>query len=152
MRPPCNVDRAILPYIGGGHEFAVISCSNLSPSYDGHTIRDPTYWFPNLDLSVNFTGLLGSVELGSTYRRDFDAVRVYVGLSADINIIFQNADPVSLFPGTNMLSVMRPVFRQRIQRAGLATFGFEVSNCPPMSDYPVGSSITFSFRAWTCSW
>jgi hypothetical protein len=85
-------------------------------------------WFPNFDLAVNFTGLLGSVKPGSAYNRDIDAVRVYVGLTNDTVEIVQNTEPVLLFPGTNMLSVIRPVFREKIQRQGLTILGLEVSS------------------------
>jgi hypothetical protein len=77
---------------------------------------------------VNFTRLLGSAEPGLTYNRDFDAVRVYVGLTNDTSEIVQNTRPILLFPGTNILSVFRPVFRERVQREGLTILGFEVSN------------------------
>ncbi|TEB28304.1 hypothetical protein FA13DRAFT_1815865 [Coprinellus micaceus] len=82
-------------------------------------------WFPNFDLTVNFTGLFGSVKPGSGYNLHLDAVRVYIGLTDDTAEIVHNTEPILLFPGTNILSVVRPVFRERFKRQGLATLGFE---------------------------
>ncbi|TEB28315.1 hypothetical protein FA13DRAFT_1794061 [Coprinellus micaceus] len=115
---PCMTENSTLR--GHSYEVAVLSCPEPT--------RDPVPWtesFPNFDLSVNFTGLMGTAEPGSTHSRDFDAVRIYVGLTEDINSLFQSTDPVSLFPGTDLLSVVRPVFRERLQPASLATLGFE---------------------------
>jgi hypothetical protein len=56
-----------------------------------------------------------------------DSLRVYLGLMKDLDGVFLNTEPVSLFPGTNMLSVANLMLRRRLAAPKLATLGLEVS-------------------------
>lgn len=103
-------------------DIAVVSCP---PSPDqGDRVPDAWWDFPNFDISVNYTGLLGGSAVQSD--RVSDSVRVYLGLTGDIEKVYLSTEPVSLFPGTNTLAVANIVLRQRLSPASLATLGFEV--------------------------
>ena len=107
------------------YDIAVAKCPR-SPN-QGNNPNPRTWWdFPNFDLRVNYTGLIGGPD-GAMADRVNDSLRVYLGLMKNLDDVFLNTEPVSLFPGTNMLSVANLMLRQRLAAPRLATLGFEVS-------------------------
>ena len=118
----CRTENATLSWLDlKAWDIAVVSCP---PSPDQGRVPDAWWDFPNFDLSVNYTGLLG----GSAAQSDrvSDSVRVYLGMTGDIDKVYLSTEPVSLFPGTNTLAIANLVLRQRLSPASLATLGFEV--------------------------
>ena len=112
-------------------DVAAALCPKSANQEDGNPLNDDPWWdFPNFDLSVNFTGLLGGTGAVSSDRVS-DTLRVYLGLTRELERVYVNTDPVSLFPGTNMLSVANLVLFQGLDPMQLGTFGFEVSVCCP---------------------
>jgi hypothetical protein len=97
------------------------------PRRPGENLKhpDPFWEFPNFDIRVNYTGLLGGPAAALSDRVS-DSVRVYLGMTKDVSNVYLSTVPVSLFPGMNALSVASAVIRQRLRPATLATFGFEV--------------------------
>ena len=119
----CRIENATLSWLDpAAWDIAVVSC----PPSPGQGDRVPDAWwdFPNFDISVNYTGLLGGSAVQSD--RVSDSVRVYLGLTGDIDKVYLSTEAVSLFPGTNTLAVANLVLRQRLSPASLATLGFEV--------------------------
>lgn len=107
------------------YDIAVAICPR-SPN-QGNNPQPRTWWdFPNFDLNVNYTGLIGGPD-GAMADRVNDSLRVYLGLMKDLDGVFLNTEPVSLFPGTNMLSVANLMLRRRLAAPKLATLGLEVS-------------------------
>ncbi|TEB30804.1 hypothetical protein FA13DRAFT_497677 [Coprinellus micaceus] len=91
----CKIENATLPWLDPtAWDIAVVSCP---PSPDqGDRVPDAWWDFPNFDISVNYTGLLGGFAVQSD--RVSDSVRVYLGLTGDINKVYLSTEPVSLFP------------------------------------------------------
>ena len=104
-------------------DVVVVTC----PRRLGENLEHPDpYWeFPNFDIRVNYTGLLGG-PVAAQSDRVSDSVRVYLGMTKDVSNVYSSTVPISLFPGMNALSVANAVVRQRLRPATLATFGFEV--------------------------
>ncbi|KAJ3507887.1 hypothetical protein NMY22_g16795 [Coprinellus aureogranulatus] len=63
----------------------------------------------------------------SKYGRDLNLniVAVYIGLTRDVDNVVDSIDPVFLFPGAHLLTVVHRGVRQRLKPGGLATMGFE---------------------------
>ncbi|KAJ3532956.1 hypothetical protein NMY22_g7534 [Coprinellus aureogranulatus] len=80
-------------------------------------------------IKIDFAGLFppGNSAGG---RRDkiSDAARIYVGLAEEFDPVATATRPIQLFPGTDLLSVVDVVIRQRLSSPGLATLGFESHN------------------------
>ncbi|TEB28313.1 hypothetical protein FA13DRAFT_1873039 [Coprinellus micaceus] len=69
-------------------------------------------FFPNFEIRVDFTDILGFAGPRSKPSRAFDSLQVYIGLINDTQAIIENTDPILLFPGANLLGVLRPAFRE----------------------------------------
>lgn len=84
---------------------------------------------------MNFAGIIGPVYSDTDLSTAYDSVRVYVAMTSSIDTVYENTDPISLFPGANLIGIVDPVIRQRLKPATLGTLGFEV--CSPFA-LPLG--------------
>lgn len=87
-----------------------------------------TYRRPNLELIVDFTELMFGNQT-PLENKDLigDSLQIWLGFTENIDDVTNATSPVSLFPGTDLLSVVDFSIRQRLQPRALATLGFEVN-------------------------
>ncbi|KAJ3535450.1 hypothetical protein NMY22_g6487 [Coprinellus aureogranulatus] len=75
---------------------------------------------------VDFTDLFPPGDSSRSQRDEVSqAVHIYVGLAEQFDAVTTATRPIHLFSGTNLLSVVDVVIRQRLKSPGLATLGFE---------------------------
>jgi hypothetical protein len=84
---------------------------------------------PDLRLRVDFNGLAAFHRPpGTTNRTQRDSLKVYPALTNITEDALATTPPTLLFPGMNLIGVVKPVLRQRFRAPGLSAFGlFEVS-------------------------
>ena len=87
-----------------------------------------TYRRPNLELFVDFTELMGGDQM-ALEDKDLivDSLQIWLGFTENLDDVTNATSPVSLFPGTDLLSVVDFSIRQRLHPRALATLGFEVN-------------------------
>jgi hypothetical protein len=102
----------------------------------------PFWDFPNYFISVNFTDIYGPVFPGSHPSFAPHSVRVYVGTVGNLETVIKTTEPISLFPGSHIMSVIHPVVRQRLKPATLGTLGFEACQSPLVSRIAMLTSFT----------
>lgn len=89
------------------------------------TSGDPDSLQPDLQLKVDFTGLLPQ-NTRKGRSRMYHAVLVYVALDEDITKVIRSSHPTYLLPGMHLLGVAEPFIRQSSSNIALSTMGYEV--------------------------
>ena len=78
---------------------------------------------PNLELTVDFTTLMGPSEVpGTQADLILDSVQVYLALTASVERVISSTRPIPLRVGMNLLAVADLVIRQRYRALKASTF------------------------------